>query len=353
MDTSLSVFRSQTLEATLALMWRQWCTLGVAGHVPPVSGEQLIDLEALILATSSVGRHDPRLFDEALDWLCAYGSLVNLHRLRILQGHGFGHEAVLRGLADAVHARNKQQKWKIFRKSRKNFQASEPEALYVDQAQLTVRNPDPHFLEYGILKPETEPRGMSRAPDPGHPSNLMPVLRALMGADARVEIILCLAGGAGPAHATEIAMATGYSPRTVQALLQEMSLSGQLSGPAAKRDDTGPIRRGTNRRYTFRSENWQFLTRGNPFPAWTPWASVFRLSETVLKEIPIIAPPPPAVVLSSRLRTVLKEEARPLTNAGFLDVMDLKLDAKSAVLLENFYTGFQNLLGRLAGSNEG
>lgn len=349
MDTSLSTFRSQTLEATLALMWRQWSTLGVAGHAAPVSDKRLIDLEALILATSSIGRHDPRLFDEALDWCCAYGSLVNLHRLRILQHKGFGHEAVLRGLADGVHARNKQQKWMIFQRSRKTFQASEPEALYMDQSQLSIRNPDPHFQEYGILKPKTEPRGMSRAPDPGHPANLMPVLRALMGADARVEVILCLAGGSAPAHATEIASSTGYSPRTVQALLQEMILSGQLSGPSVKRNDNAPIRRGTNRRYTFRSENWRFLTRGKPFPAWTPWASVFRVSETVLNAIPTVGNPPPSVVLSSHLRTVLKEEEQPLSNAGWIDEMGLRLDAKSPTLLEDFCEGFPKLLDKLNG----
>lgn len=351
MDTSLSAFKSQIMEATLVLMWRQWCTLGVAGHASAVSDERLIDLEALILATSSIGRHDPRLFDEALDWCCAYGSLVNLHRLRILQQKGLGHEAVLRGLADGVHAQNKQQRWKIFRKSRNTFHASEPEALYVDQSQLTVRNPDAHFLEYGILKPKTEPRGMSRAPDPGHPANLMPVLRALMGADARVEIILCLAGGSAPAHATEIAMSTGYSPRTVQALLQEMILSGQLSGPSMKRDDNGPIRRGTNRRYAFRSENWRFLTRSKPFPAWTPWASVFRVSETILNAIPTLGNPPPSVVLSSHLRTVLKEEERSLANSGFIDEMGLQLDAKSSTLLETFIEGFPKLLEELNGES--
>jgi hypothetical protein len=311
----------------------------------------LIDLDALILATSTIGRHDPRLLDEAMDWCCGYGALVNLHRLRALQRKGLGHEAVLRGWFDAVYERNRQQKWKIFQRSRKSFEAPESEALYVDQANLTVRNPDPHFLEYGILKPFTEPRGMSRAPDPGHPANLMPVLRALMGADARVEVILFLAGGSAPAHATEIATATGYSPRTVQALFQEMILSGQLSGPAVKRDDDGPIRRGTNRRYTFRTENWKFLTGDRPFPTWTPWSSVFRISETVLREIPTHGTPPASVVLSSQLRAVLKEEEPFLAKAGFVDKIGLRLDAKSAALLEDFCRGFPKLLTRLNGEN--
>ena len=85
MGTLLQDFRSRCLEGVLNLLWRQWCSLGVAGHSEPAREAYLIDPEALLLATTSLGRYDPRLFDESLDWLTGYGSLINLQRLKNLQ----------------------------------------------------------------------------------------------------------------------------------------------------------------------------------------------------------------------------------------------------------------------------
>jgi hypothetical protein len=72
------------MEAALDLLWRQWCSLGVAGHAKPTEPTRIIDPEALLLATTRLGCHDPSLYDESLDWLSKNGSLIHLQRLKTL-----------------------------------------------------------------------------------------------------------------------------------------------------------------------------------------------------------------------------------------------------------------------------
>ena len=68
MEQSLKKFKGEFSNILLRWLWQKWCTLGVFGNVEPEKG-QIIDPEALILLTCSVGRCDPRLFDEMMDWL--------------------------------------------------------------------------------------------------------------------------------------------------------------------------------------------------------------------------------------------------------------------------------------------
>src|SRR5689334_3817702 len=114
METSLTSFRSRCLEAVLDLLWRQWCSLGVAGHARAANPARIIDPEALLLATTSLGRQDPRLFDEALDWLSQFGGLVNLQRVKNLhRTTGLGDAQVLAAVADLLATRAGQPKWKV------------------------------------------------------------------------------------------------------------------------------------------------------------------------------------------------------------------------------------------------
>src|SRR5215203_5495183 len=64
--------------------WDQWSQMGVSGAAPNVPERRAADPEALLLFTLEVGRHDPRLFDEVLDWLVLNESLISVQRLRNL-----------------------------------------------------------------------------------------------------------------------------------------------------------------------------------------------------------------------------------------------------------------------------
>jgi hypothetical protein len=350
MDTSLQTFRSRCLEATLDLLWRQWCSLGVAGHAQPAGPGRLIDLEALVLITSSIGRHDPRLFDEAFDWLASFGSLINLQRLANLQrSHRLGDEPVLRAIADWLAKKSTQPRWKAVARGGPEARVGPAlEPLFPGIEGPVPAIPDNIFRARGLERGIFQPRGMSRAPQPLLPPNLMASLRALIGVSARVEIILHLAGSPTAVQATEIARATGYAPRTLQAVLQEMLLSGHLLSqepPARQKPKTG---RRAHGRYHLQPSDWAFLTSGKPLPRWTPWASLFAVARSVLAAIPAAGQKSrhPAVI-SSQLRDTLAAHSPALAAAGLLPDLDLRPEAPGAELLQTLAERLPALLASL------
>src|SRR5450759_709981 len=99
MNQSLRIFKDEFQSLLLNFLWRQWSALGVAGQA---SGEDvwIIDPEALLLLTCTMGRHEPRLFDEVLDWLGENGRFINIMRLkRILSTEKFAGERTLAAVA--------------------------------------------------------------------------------------------------------------------------------------------------------------------------------------------------------------------------------------------------------------
>ena len=80
---SASTLRDSVTTRLLGFAWDQWAQLGV--FAPTSRRDQTAaDPEALLLFTFEVGRSDPRLFDEVLDWLLANERLVSVQRLRNL-----------------------------------------------------------------------------------------------------------------------------------------------------------------------------------------------------------------------------------------------------------------------------
>jgi hypothetical protein len=207
---------------------------------------------------------------------------------------------------------------------------------------------EPVFRMHGLESGVFELRGMSRPPNPLLPPNLEISLRALIGVNVRVEVILFLAGSPAAAHASEIARATGYAPRTMQTVLREMLISGHLltQEPAIHREVGA--RRGANRRYHVQPEDWAFLTAGKPLPQWTPWTALLTLARCVLTAIPApgLEAKHPAVV-SSQLRHTLSVEGQALAAAGLLPQLDLRPDAPGTELLETLSARLGALLANL------
>src|SRR5437879_5751034 len=99
MNQPLRTFRDEFQNLLLNFLWRQWSALGVAGQA---SGEDdwIIDPEALLLLTCTMGRTEPRMFDEVLDWLQENGRFINIMRLkRILRTEKFAGERALAAVA--------------------------------------------------------------------------------------------------------------------------------------------------------------------------------------------------------------------------------------------------------------
>lgn len=343
MNGSLASFRKLCLDAALDLLWRQWCSLGVAGYSRSAEPGTIIDPEALLLATTRIGKHDPRLFDECLDWLSQHASRLHLQRLKTLHADtGLGDPVILAAIADWLFSRGDQAKWKDFTKT--DARHVVPVTLFDGAAPS---DPDPVFANRGILRPPVQVRGMSRAPNPTLSPNLLLSLRALIGTSARAEVILCLATGPA-AHPSEIARLTGYKPRTMQLLLQEMALSGHvLTEQSAPRPAAGRGR-GSSRRYHLRAADWQFLNGGKVLPRWMPWPPLWSLLQTLLEVLPESAGPEThPLVVSSRLRERLGADGRSIAAAGLLPSLDLRSGATGEELLDALAGNLPGLLESL------
>lgn len=343
MNLSPTEFKNRCLEAALDLLWRQWCSLGVAGHAPPAEPSRIIDPEALLLATTSLGRHDPRLTDECLDWLRKHGSLIHLQRLKTMHGDtGLGDPAVLAAMADWLATAARQPKWRAVAKVDPVLNA--PRILFGGKSP---ESPDPIFLRHGLLREKVSLRGMSRSPNPTLPPNLLLALRALIGVGARAEVILCLA--TGPAvHAAELARLTGYRPRTMQLLLQEMTLSGHIltqESPLRPVIGTG---RGSSRRYHLQAGDWTFLTGGNPLPHWMPWPPLWRIVQAIIDVHPDEGETArhPALI-SSQLREVLASQSQDLAAAGLLPLIGIRAAAPGSELVATLAERLPQALDRM------
>lgn len=74
-------FRTELRELLLELHWRQWCALGIAGHVDP-ERHRVIDLEALLVSSSRLRPADARLARRIGEWLGLNRDWVSTSRLR-------------------------------------------------------------------------------------------------------------------------------------------------------------------------------------------------------------------------------------------------------------------------------
>ncbi len=272
-------------EIAVNFLWHQWSSIGVAGGAR--SGDAwMIDPEALVLATSRYGRHDPRLMDESLDWLVRNGRRINVLRLRSLDEEwpAIADRRVLAGIAGILGKQSVLRKWRGI--GHPASPDAEPEPLFfsANGGYLPVLgDPDRDFQAAGLLRGPVEHRGMSKAPDARMPGNLIFLLRAFFGVNARAEIFawLLVHGSGNP---TAIARDTGYFNKSVQLTLNEMEESCQILSS----------RQGREKIYRVNGDSWHFLLApsGGPkdqrvFPVWFDWMPVFDILVRIVETFAI------------------------------------------------------------------
>ncbi len=264
-------FRERFQELALDFLWRQWSALGVAGQAR-ASDDWIIDPEALLLATTSLGR-EPRLFDEVLDWLNTNGQIINLQRLQNL-GQRFGQPTILNAIAAHLARRSIHSKWKTL--IHEEPKGIAPELLF--PAVPVFGSSDELFARRGWLRGPVKLRQLSQPADPHRSTNLLLKLRALFGMQARAEVMAYLLA-VESGHPREMAERLAYFPRTLQTTLNDMARSGHVM---ARRE-------GHEKRFWLRRDEWRFLLtwptregRNAPeFPSWVDWASFFAAMESV------------------------------------------------------------------------
>ena len=226
MNKSLTKFKSTVLDHLLGLLWRQWSSLGVSRY-SQAEETKVVDPEALLLLTLTVARHDPRLFDEVLDWMDVNGAFLNVQRLQnLLKQYDFQAKAQLSATAEWLGRKSDYaMKWK---KLASDYTLDGPESLFFmrdGKPFPAPNNLEQTFSRHGLLRNPIEARELAQPfPSEGMPSLLLR-LRALLGVNIRCEI-LCLLGSVDEIHPSAIAKLIGYSPRATQNTLGEMVRSG-------------------------------------------------------------------------------------------------------------------------------
>lgn len=310
MPMLLNDYKAEFREGILTLLWRQWVSLGVSGNAVPWKGT-VIDPEALLLVTCTIGRHDPRLFDAVLDWLEINGRYLNIQRMkRMLSAESFTGKMVLKAVAATVKNSVNGKKWAhLSGLTRKHGGKKEPLFFLRDGRHLPlVKNEDPVFLAYGFSRErfkENPERRVAQRFRPEPDCNLLLKLRALLGVNARCELLAyLLIQDQGSPRA--MARSCGYSPPAVTKTLAEMQDSGYLVSRES----------GRRRIYALIPETWKcILLAGESGLKWYSWGPLFSALEHIwlfllrsnLSDLSALAQ-------SSDLRRLLHKEIVPRLN---------------------------------------
>lgn len=270
MTRSLIDYRTVGLERILGILWRQWSALEVAGYRSETV-EWVADPEALLALTCTMARYDARLFDEVLDWLTVNGRFVNVHRLKTLFAHiSFGGRSVLNGIARVLHRHTSLPKWKLLIEPAHDREKAEVLFHMPDGRPIPSHGEvDADFLACGLIRNPIHLRGLSRVFTPRGAPSLLLRFRALVGVNARCEILLYLLTN-GHGHSHEIARQTHYFQKTVYDALSDMECSGYVVSSKS----------GRKRIYRLTSpELTRTLLDGAASPGWVEWPSLFGAIE--------------------------------------------------------------------------
>jgi hypothetical protein len=273
MQTLLTNFRTELRDRLLDVVWRQWTSLGVSGRGESWSGS-VIDPEALLLFSCTIARYDPRLFDAVLEWLRINGRFINVQRIkRMLKEELFGGESVLRAVAAATSTSVDEAKWMRMSRGAKHKRVSKESLFFLKGGGPLpiVQEPDDLFAKYGLLRDRYRARGVAEPFRPEPLSNLLLRLRALLGVNARCEILqFLLLNGRGSPRA--MAKDCYYFPATISKALAEMNRSGYVVSRTE----------GRHRFYKLVPDTWKELFVGDESKTnWVVWARLFSALEQI------------------------------------------------------------------------
>jgi hypothetical protein len=269
-------FRDVFLENILSFLWRQWSTLGVLGEAR-IKDPWIYDPEPMLIFTLQIGRYEPRLFDEVVDWLIINNKWIDMQRLRgIVRNKDKIDRKVVGAVAAFLASEGNERKWNNvsqFCKSKASNSLSNYESFFYEKngkSHPLTSKPDPSFLTYGFNRPQLRVRRLTRkVPITSH-NTLRFLLRALIGVGSRAEcLVYLLTHDAG--HPSELARAIGLSVRGTQDALIELSRSGLI---------LTRIKGKRKIEYWLSQERWwEFLSKENITeinkPIWIDWIALY------------------------------------------------------------------------------
>lgn len=278
---STALLGGELREAALELMWRQWTVAGVAGVRD--TSTSVIDPEALLVATITLGRYDARLFDEVLDWLVMNAHLLDLSRLRRIASRAtVTQRRLLRAVVDVVGANGGAGDLHRLFGMDSIRGLAQPEGSLEDlfvsgqAAAGTWTDRDPLFEEAGFARPPLRLRGLSGRPKASSPACLRFQMRALVGLGSRAEVLTYLFTHEW-SHGRLIAERAAYGQAPVARYLFSLSESG-----LAERREEGKktlYRLSAALRHAF-PERPKYVDWIQVWPALTEMIEVFRTTHS-------------------------------------------------------------------------
>lgn len=299
---SISEARQDLQRHLVSFLWSQWAQIGVLATTER-NDRWAADPEALLLLTFEVGREEPRLFDEVLDWLTVNERLVSIQRLRNLARDECDHALVEAAVG-----------WLGGRRRRARLEArakaggpTDPEPFFRN-SQLPNADPDPAFVAQGFLKAKSEPSGKSQAPKVLLPINFAFRLRLLLGIGVRAEAMRVLLTIDAPRANTQvIAASTAYTKRNVQEAVASLSAAGALDAFAV----------GNEQLFSAPGDRWSRFLKLDDLPRQEDWPQLFAVYRKVLRWLADPAHEGLSdYMLSSEARTLVEEVTPELQFAG-------------------------------------
>jgi hypothetical protein len=200
----------------------QWSQLGVSTPPPEHREERAADPEALLLFTLNVGRSDPRLFDEVLDWLALNASLVSVHRLRNLCANPTDRALVDAALDWAAGERRRSADAPQRASARRGAPAPLFPSLPAPRGDL-----DPAFARHGFARGPVQRSGKSLPPRLHDPIAFAFRLRRLLGVGVRAEVMRALLTIRAPRLSGRVITASaGFAQRNVREGLAQLHEAG-------------------------------------------------------------------------------------------------------------------------------
>jgi hypothetical protein len=241
----ISEIRDEVSQGLLGFAWRQWAQIGVSATVRGTD-HWAVDPESLILFTIGIARHDPRLFDEMLDWMALNHELLSTQRLRNLARRF----PLPSGLVAAVAEWTRQSVPVNVSHVDQTAVPQREEPVFSPDVLAFVSKQDPVFARHGFIRPPARRTGKSQEPNSALPVNLSFRLRHLFGPGGRSEAMrVLLTWELGPLDAARIADESGFAKRNISDVLTSLAASGVIRAAWA----------GNERHFMAQQERWALL----------------------------------------------------------------------------------------------
>jgi hypothetical protein len=269
---SISALRDELNEQMLAFAWDQWAQMGMLADTGKVD-RWAADPEALLLFTFELGRADPRLFDELLDWLLVNERLLSTQRLRNL-----AQDAEDRALAEAALAwiASKRSLAAGKRAGSKRVPNAQPASALFRYSTREITAPEQSFLQHGLIRSPLAASKKSSPPQLERPVNFAFRLRALLGIGARAEAIRTLLGAnARSLTVQQVADSAAYAKRNVQEALGSLHAAGAIEA----------LSTGNERRYSIDKDRWAPLLAldASHLPTHREWVALLGALRRIIR----------------------------------------------------------------------